>query len=448
MDPTWHKLKTQIIEPGISSHTGLEVGLSAGQLRLKNSPYDLTAEPTMPEHELQLDQAIWNALPDKGLNYPELNRFVFGKLPDSWLTGIIDTPYVGYAVSDDIRVNSASGGVITQTLLYLLETGSITGAVMLQLGKEQPCEAQPIIARTPEEIQSASGSVYTESSPLTILSQLQHEKEPLAFVGLPDHVAAIRMLQKLNHPSVRAIKYVFGPYTGTVMKFQALASYLKANKAEVADVTQLRYRAGEWPGYLEIYLKDGRVLRAEKFYYNYLIPFFITQRSSQLAVDFTNELTDISVGDAWAPEYETKRGGYSVVLARTLVGKKLLEEMQHKNLVKLTQIAPDKVIEMHSHMIDFKKRGTFIRMQWRAMRGLKNPNFGFQPKHIPASRYFTEIIISGLFLIGSTRFAHWIIEHIPLSIIGPFFNGLRISWKKLSSRNKRKGLTGTKFKIV
>ena len=40
-------------------------------------------------------------------------------------------------------------------------------------------------------------------------------------------------------------------------------------------------------------MSDGKILKAEKFYYNYLIPFYRT-KGSLLSIDFCNELTDIS----------------------------------------------------------------------------------------------------------------------------------------------------------
>lgn len=447
MDPVWKKIQT-VKRAGLSSNTGLEVGLSKGQLRLANPPYDLSVVPVSSAESLTLDPVIAEAMPDLGLSYPELNNFVFGRNPESYLTGKIKRPFVGYAESDEIRIGGASGGVISQMLIHLLETKQIAGAIMLRLRRDIPYLAEPFIARTRQDVMSASGSIYTESSPLTILSELENEVGPLAFVGLPDHVAAVRKLQQLQHPSVKTIKYIFGPYTGTIMRFEALESYLASQDASLSDVTSLSYRAGEWPGYLEIKLRTGRVLRAEKFYYNYLIPFFITQRSSRLAVDFTNELTDISVGDAWAPEYEKKRGGYSVILARSTKGLELLESMQRKKLVTLTPVSHEKVVEMHAHMIDFKKRGTFIRMQWRALRGRENPSFGYKPEVIPFSRYLVEVIISGLFFIGNLSASHWLIERIPLSIVGPAFNGLRIAWKKISAKNKRSGLSTATFKRI
>lgn len=449
LDPTWQRLKTQVLDVGLASHSGLCVGLSQGQLRIKDPVHDLHPEPTVPESQLRLDPSCWEACPGKGLPYPALNKFVFGHLPENWLTGTVQAAFTGHATNERVRREGASGGVITQTLLHLLATRRITGAVVLRLGGRLPYLAEPVIARTPEDILASSQSVYTETPVLTILDQVAREPGPLAFVGLPDQVAAIRMLQRVSHPAVRAIRYVIGPYTGTVLKLQALASYLRAHGvADLSAVASVRYRAGEWPGYLEVRLKDGRVLRAHKFYYNYLIPFFSTLRSSLLAVDFTNELTDISVGDAWAPAYEKQRGGWSVVLGRTAQGVALLKDLQSQNLVSLTPISLAQVVDMHSHMLDFKKRGSFIRISWRRKKGLPAPDFGYEPANIPPSRVRVEYVISGLFALCQTGFARRLVEYLPLAILGPAFNVLRKSWKAVSKGGKRRGLTSTTFVLT
>ena len=54
---------------------------------------------------------------------------------------------------------------------------------------------------------------------------------------------------------------------------------------------------------------------------------------------------------------------------------------------------------MHSHGYDLKKRGTFIRMQFRSWLGKPNPDYGYRLKGFPFSRYLMEIVIDGLFLI-------------------------------------------------
>jgi coenzyme F420 hydrogenase subunit beta len=392
-----------------------------------------------------LPLAAYTACPGKGLNYPELNRTVFGAPPANWLSGHVRACYVGYAADPAIRRQAASGGVITRTLLYLLEQGRIDGAVVVHQGVPHPWEAAAVIATTPAEIRAAGQSVYAPVPVNRLLGQMAAFDGVLAYVGLPDQVAALRQLQREDHPAAANVRYVLGPYVGTNLYAGAIESFLRANGVgSLEDVTELRWRAGEWPGYLLIRTRDGRELRAEKFYYNYLIPFYIT-RSTLVSVDFTNELTDLSVGDAWHPRYETQGGGYSVVLARTAQGAALLEEMEAAGVLVLQPAALDEALAMHSHMLDFKKRGSFVRMGWRAAVGLPTPDYGYRPLAIPLTRQFVELIISGLFLLCGTAPARAAVERIPLALLGPFFNTLRKRWKALSKPAKRRGLAETRF---
>jgi coenzyme F420 hydrogenase subunit beta len=396
---------------------------------------------------VRLPDSAYEACPGRGLNYPDLNRVVFGRLPENWLIGNYRRVFVGYSAMPEIRRRGASGGVITQTLIYLLEKGLISGAVVVQQGRPKPWLAEPVFARSAAEIIAAAQSVYVPVPVNTILPQMETFEGRLAYVGLPDQVAALRRLQQLEHPGALKVDYVLGPYVGTLMYFAAIESYLRSNGVRsVGDVTELRYREGEWPGYLQIKTQSGRVLRAEKFYYNYLIPFYIT-RSTLLSVDFTNELTDISVGDAWHPDYEKLGQGFSVVMARTEQGEKLLRAMQGAGVLNLEETPIERALSMHGHMLDFKKRGAFIRIGWRRALGQRVPDYGYQPRQIPLSRQLVEIVVTGLFVVAGTPLARRVVEIIPLRILGPLFNTLRLRWKAMSKPVKRKGLQDMVFEV-
>lgn len=444
--PIWSKLQTKVIQAGLCTHCGTCVGLAPDALSMQPSARGplpallTTATPNLPA-------AVWDACPGQRIDYPQLNQTLFGQLPENWLIGCYRQIYIGYACAPAIRQRAASGGVITQTLVHLLEQGQIDGAVVVQQGRPKPWLAEAVIARTTDEILAASQSVYAPVPVNVLLPQMAAFPGRLAYVGLPDQVAALRRLQGLGHPGAQKVDYVLGPYVGTNLYAGAIESYLRAQGVpDLNEVVELRYREGEWPGYLQIKTRSGKVLRTEKFYYNYLIPFFITQ-ATLYAVDFTNELTDISVGDAWHPRFETQGGGFSVVVARTAKGETLLQQMQQQGLLALEPTTLTDALAMHGHMIDFKKRGSFIRLDWRAAQGKPVPEYGYHPAHIPRSRKLVEAVIATLFAICGTGVARRLVEWLPISVIGPLFNTLRKTWKQLSKPVKRKGLANTDYVI-
>jgi len=442
----FQRLNQRIIQSGLCSHCGTCVGLSNGTLAMVDTEKGPLPH-TVDQIEPILPQLAWDACPGKGLHMPHLYESHFGSLPKNWLIRCYKKIGVGYSTIPHIRRGGASGGVITQTLLYLLEQRLIEGAIVVRQGHPRPWLASPIIATTAEEIREASQSVYVPVPVNTLLPQMIGFNGRLAYVGLPDQVASLRHLQRSGHPGARKVEYVLGPYMGTAMYFGAIESYLHANGInDVEEITQLDYRAGEWPGYLQIVCRSGQILRAEKFHYNYLIPFYIT-KSSLFSVDFTNELTDISVGDAWHPRYEVQGGGFSVVVARSSAGQSLVEQMQSSGVLHFDEVPLDTALSMHGHMLDFKKRGAFIRMGWRAALGREVPDYGYSPQHIAASRKAVELLINTIFTLCGTRLARRVVNWVPIALLGPVFNFLRKNWKRLSKPTKREGLSEVAFSI-
>jgi len=383
----------------------------------------------------------------KEINYPELYKSVYGSFPSNWLVGHVLKVRTGHAVNKEIRANAASGGVITQTLIYLLENNFVDGVIIAKQGFPSPERASPIIAKTRDEILSGAGSVYIPVSMLEILDDLDPSKK-YAITCLPEESAILRTMQQQKIFSAMQIRYVLGPYTGTALKPEAIRYYLKSKKVSDDDpITSLKWRAGEWPGYLEIKTKSGKVIKTPKVYYNFLIPFFITQ-NSLMSMDFANEFADLAVGDAWSPYFENLGGGHSVVVTRNIEIESIIEDMCKKGLLELKVEDSLKASDMHGHMLDFKKRGGWIRNQWRKSIGKPAPDYGYRPKQIPISRYLVETVISIIFLFGRLNLLRWLFLKIPESIIGPVFNFLRLSWKKLSRPTKRKGLSNFEVKIT
>lgn len=445
----WQRFQAEVIKPGNCTHCGACVGLNPDLLRFAETargPLPHLSGDLTPEADQALALA-WAVCSGRGVPYPDL----FASLnyqPQNWLLGSYRQILTGFASETAVRRRGASGGVISRILIHLLESGQVEGAVVLRQGLNHPETATPTIATNREQVLAAAQSVYAVTPVLTVLPEIAAFRGRLAFVGLPEQVAALRMLQVSGHPAAQKVKFVLGPYTGTNMYAGAVRAFLRARGvADQMPIRSLQWRAGEWPGYLQIETADGRVFQAEKFYYNYLIPFYIS-RNCQITPDFSNELTDLSVGDAWSPKLEQARGGHSVILVRSPQAQQVVTEMVQSGELTLEEIPLDQALAMHGHMLDFKKRGTFIRLEAQQRRGQPVPVFGYQPTAITAVRWVVEGVISGSFTIGRQSWARWLIAKLPLEIVGPTFNTLRKSWKGLSKPTKRKGLGEVQFVIT
>jgi coenzyme F420 hydrogenase subunit beta len=431
-------LKDQVVDKGICVGCGACVALLGGKMTVSNDG----VFPVFSHIESKIDYAreAYLACPGIGIHYPSLYRYHYGKLPDSWLLGEVIKTRVGHSSDNVVRENGASGGVISQTLSYLLENNYIDVAIVVKQGALKADEANVVFAKSSHDIFDSAQSVYTPTSTLDILSMLQ-PKLKYAITCLPEQAAAIRVLQSQGYKPAEQVEYILGPYTGTALQSEAIRCLLRSNKIKNDDeIISLKWRAGAWPGYLEIKTKSGKVVRSKKVYYNFLIPFFVTQTSLQ-SMDFANEFSDLSVGDAWSPEYEKLGVGFSVITTRSKKMESIVKEMINDGCLSAEDIDKNKASEMHGHMLDFKKRGGFIRNKWRRYLGFRAPNYGIIVNDMPMSRYIVEIVISGVFIVCRNSISRKILEFIPESIIGPFFNKSRLLWKNLSKPTKRQGLS-------
>lgn len=436
------RLMREVVQPGICTGCGGCVAMDASGVSVMKD----TLVGPIPQFApgADISPLAFECCPGKGVNYPELYTRFYGAFPTNWLTGPTVSVRTGHASNETVRRNGASGGVLTQVMIYLLEQKLIDAAIVVKQGVPSPEQARAVFASTRQEILDASQSVYIPVSTLDKLRELEPGKT-YAMTCLPDQAAALRSMQLAGDARALQVRFLLGPYTGTALYPAAIRSFLRSCGVSAGDaITSLKWRAGEWPGYLEIKTTSGRLIRSNKFYYNYLIPFFITRNSLQ-NMDFANEFCDLSVGDAWSPRFEKAGGGHSVITTRTRAMEGIIVEMIGKGLLAVEQMDELKATEMHGHMIDFKKRGGYIRNRMRKFFGRPAADFGMKPSPLPVSRVLVEIVISTIFFLASMSVCRWVVERIPERIIGPLFNRLRLTWKAASKPTKRKGLGSLKM---
>ncbi len=430
-------LKSEVIDAGICNGCGACVALDpAGRSEMIQT--DCGPIPRF-EPATSLPDTALSACPALGISYPRLYRDHYGGLPENWLLGPVIKARTGYASDAGVRRRGASGGVLTQVLLYLVESGFVDAVAAVKQGVPTAREARVVLAQSREEIVACAQSVYIPVSVLDVLRLFEPGKR-YALTCLPDQAAALRRLQHDGHVAAQQVVFVVGPYVGTQLVPAALDCFLRSHRvAKGDDIVRLEWRAGEWPGHLEIETASGRILRSKKVYYNFLIPFFAT-RGCRQTMDFANEFSDLAVGDAWSPALEAEGGGHSVMLTRSEAMEQIVQSMCTSGLLTAEEIDPLKASDMHGHMLDFKKRGSYIRNCWRRRWGKAAPDFGLRPASLTLSRRLAECVITTIFTVAGSRFSRACVAYIPERILGPLFNTVRLAWKRSSRPTKRKGL--------
>ena len=201
----WLLLKNNVIDAGLCTHCGTCVGLNEKILEFEETSFGPLPRLIV---DVQLNVNTYYACPGKGVPYPTLFKFFNTNEKQNYLSGNVINTWIGYSKNETLRMNSASGGVITSTLLFLLKKNLIDGAVVLKSGSPEAQHAMAIIATTEKEIIESAQSVYMPIPVNNILAKTKKFEGKLGFVGLPDQVASIRMLQMLKDPSTKNIEYI------------------------------------------------------------------------------------------------------------------------------------------------------------------------------------------------------------------------------------------------
>lgn len=318
--------------------------------------------PTIDEKDCENCGLCLKVCPGNGVNFEELTCLPSLKRRENWNNYIGEylAAFVGYSTEDRIREKASSGGVIPALLLHLLKTRKISGVLTVRSKDGEPFNPDVFIAQSPHDIFESMQSKY-HPVPLNVkLNDLERSKGKFAIVGLPCHIHGLRKYENLRKVLKERVFLRIGLFCGLNLRFDSLDFFTNKVGKNLKDLEKVSYREGSWPGKMVLYFKDGNKHIVDKNIVNHV---FALQRCIY-CIDHTNELSDISCGDAWLPELCNKdRLGWSVIVSRSARGNEILDELKNKNKLFLQKINVEEVIRSQFGMLIFKKENSWIRFR-------------------------------------------------------------------------------------
>jgi len=302
--------------------------------------------PTLDKKKCNQCGICFEVCPGHSVNFKKLNSMIFGKKHQDVLMGNYINCYVGHATDPNIRYNSASGGLITALLIFAIEEGIIDGALVTKMNDVRPLEPEVFIARTKNEIISASKSKYCPVPANTALKDILKENGRFATVGLPCHVHGIRKAEMINKKLAKKIVLHLGLICNHTPTFSATTYILQKMKLKKEDVKKIDYRGGGWPGGMSIILANGKknfVGHWNPFYWGHVFNSYFFPTQCILCNDKICELSDISFGDAW--HLSNSKIGESIIVSRSRISEELLEKATTKKELELKKVSSKEIVE-------------------------------------------------------------------------------------------------------
>jgi coenzyme F420 hydrogenase subunit beta len=340
--------------------------------------------PKIQEDKCNSCQLCVQCCPGHAVDFEILGSKIFGKQPRNKLFGSYLGCYIGHSTDMNVRYNSSSGGIATQLLIAALENDVIDGALVTRMRKDNPWEPEGFIARTREDVISASKSKYCPVAVNTGLKHILKEDGRFAVVGLPCHIHGIRKSEEVFKQLDKKIVLHIGLLCSHVVSFAGSHFLLEKIGVRKEQVTDLSYRGKGWPGSMSVQVKNGSsismpLIGGWNAYWPIFSSFFFTPMRCMMCPDQASELADISLGDAWLPELKDEKRGESIIVTRTKIGEDILAFASSAKAISVKPVHPNKVEQSQIVNLKFKKGDLAHRLAMLSLFGKSTPTFNPKP---------------------------------------------------------------------
>lgn len=316
--------------------------------------------------------------------------------------------YTGYSLDTDIRYHSASGGMVTQFLIFLLEKKIIDGAVVTKFGEDH-ISPETYIARTKEEILKSRSSKYCPVSLNKIGNEIKRTEGKFVVVGLPCHIQGFRKREQFDRQLHNKIIGYFSIYCSSNRNFYSQEFLLNEYNLSKKELSYFAYRDNGCLGNMVIKSRDNEISVPYVYYYGRLRSFFKPRRCLT-CIDHYGDLADVSFGDIYISPYNKDKVGINSCIVRNKYFNTLLLQAKQERKLDINPIDCFTLNESQKTMLYSKKRKARALMEIDNRIGRKNAFYDeILPK--PYIRdYFSVIVTNIQRYIGRHR-SLWFIIH-------------------------------------
>lgn len=405
---SYERLHREVIHKGLCTRCGLCVGICpADVIGLNDELFPkLTGKCTDCGFCIK-------ACPGADIDFPSLSQQVFKKPFEPFnLWGYQANMYVGHPTDESIRRGGASGGLVTGILVYLLRTGRIKGAAVVDMDPIKPWRAKSILAKTEEELLSSSNSKYCIVPSMDVLFQMRKEKGPFAVVGLPCQIHGLRKLEKVDPKLSGKIAYIIGLYCHYNQDPDVVLDVLRISGVNPPDIAKFEFRGGGWPGGFFAITREGKEKPLHAIHIRTAMTAMLRLYGAErcyLCTDPTAEFADLAFGDFWSVDYDDSFGDLScctLCSQRTDKGREVLDAAQRDGAIKLHYLPEEKYSRSTIGFSKEKKFEGYVRLRRFMRQGKAVPNYHYPIPKINAMDWFAELIryrLSHLFRAPQTR---------------------------------------------
>ena len=371
--------------------------------------------------------------PGIGCNLTEMaNKFFSNEdsKTDKYI-GLFQNLHTGYSLDDEIRWHSASGGMVSQFLIYLLDKKIIDGAVVTGFSENDHITPVSYIARTKEDVLKARSSKYCPVALNKVGNEIKNSEGKYVIVGMPCHIQGFRKRASIDRKFSEHVVGYFSIYCSSNRTFYARDFLLKrygVNKKEIkyfafrdngclgSLVVDAAGKGAEFPSFAtnkSSECRESKSLISISFfrYYGALRSFFKPRRCLT-CIDHYGELADVCFGDIHIKPYSDDKVGISSWIVRNPYFEDLFRQAEADGYITMSDVNARILNESQKAMLYPKQRRAHAIMNMDRMIGRKTAQYDIQLEKPHLKDYVSEIVCQCQRFVGRHKVLWGIIRYL------------------------------------
>ena len=262
--------------------------------------------------------------------------------------------YIGFSENIDIRFHSASGGIGTSLIQYLLSLPEYGTAMTFRFNKEK-CQYEPFLIYNFEDYNNC-GSIYQDIDIINFVkNNIDNIQSGCIVTCMPCQVNPIRNL--LNKHNIR--NFIISFCCSGQTTIEGTWKYYDFMGIKKNDVVNLQYRGNGWPSGIQISLNNGDTITRNNWTYPWTIIhtslLFRPQRCIACREDVSFK-SDISLCDPWLKRYrEQDKIGNTLFLVNSEDAEKYVNVMVEKKFVHISESSYEEYYQANGHNKRYKE---------------------------------------------------------------------------------------------
>ena len=331
---------------------------------------------------------------------PELNenvlgeKFLDGKDNFSDKIGFYNTVLAGHVSEKGFRKNGTSGGTGTWIGAELLRLGHINGVIHVKKSNRKEY-SDPFykydISRTQKEVLDGAKTKYHVVEVSEVLQLVKDNPGKYLFIGVPCLIKAIRRIQLVDSVIKDSLPFLVSLVCGHFKSInwtlslgwskgihpKELSGFQYRTKGDGIPARKYVFRAHKKE---EVIQQDASKVTGGKFNQGALM-----LSACNFCDDVVGETADLTIGDAWLPQFEADDNGTNLLIVRNKLIQKVFSDARNEGRMTLVDITEKDAINSQSGGFRQRREGLSHRLSKKQESGEWFPEKRIKPNEFSVS---------------------------------------------------------------